>query len=448
MALPAAPRLDVRWIDLPDLPTLGTWWRDLESRSDAGFFVRWDWIGRWLATLPPSVTVRCQQARDGGRTVGLALWGEAAPESRWARRPTLHLHASGVEALDDIWIEHNGPLVEAADAPAIRAAMLDHALGGGNARWSGLRLPGVPEALQADLPRRSVWRGWSQSSWLIDLDAVRARGPDSLGVLSSSTRTRIKRTRKQAEQLGPLRVETSADVPQALAMFERLCDLHRRRWADRDTASAFDTPFARDFHEGLLRGAAAGGRAFIMGVHAGEHELGYVYLFAHDGRVSFYQSGFDYERLGRQGSVGLLTLWSCIEVLARQGHRLFDLLAGEMPYKRELSSHVEPLHWLTVEPATVTNRLKHLARRRLKAAAPLVRRAVQQPLRAGIQALALTLTPVMAVMPAEFEPLAGEQLPPVERTGELAPWRRLDGEMQTEDTDEVPPPTQPPDTAA
>lgn len=110
-----------------------------------------------------------------------------------------------------------------------------------------------------------------------------------------------------------------------------------------------------------------------------------------------------------------------------------------MPYKRELSSHVEPLHWLTVERATVINRLKHLARRRLKGAAPVIRHLVQQPLRAGVQALALTLTPVLAVTPAEFSPMAGEQLPPLERTGELAPWRRLEGELLPDDDAEATP---------
>ena len=46
-------------------------WRDLEARADGGFFLSWDWIGCWLATIGNDVMLL--EGRLDGRAQGSPL---------------------------------------------------------------------------------------------------------------------------------------------------------------------------------------------------------------------------------------------------------------------------------------------------------------------------------------------------------------------------------------
>ena len=145
---------------------------------------------------------------------------------------------------------------------------------------------------------------------------------------------------------GPLQLTQADDADSAAAYFDRLLHLHRARRNSLGSTSAFDTPFAREFHQRLIQHGLPRGEVQLVRVQAGEHEVGYLYSFVHRAEVFFYQSGFDFGRVDHRFSPGLVTVALAIEHNARLGHRCFDFLAGDAQYKKTLATHNETMSWV------------------------------------------------------------------------------------------------------
>ena len=113
----------------------------------------------------------------------------------------------------------------------------------------------------------------------------------------------------------------------------------------------------------LAFGAAfADGHIQMLRVRAGRHDVGYLYNFVHRGRVLFYQSGFDYELLAAQGRPGLVAHALSVQHNARQGHAVYDFLAGAARYKESLSTSRQPMVWAAVYRTTPAFRLEQALR--------------------------------------------------------------------------------------
>jgi CelD/BcsL family acetyltransferase involved in cellulose biosynthesis len=144
-----------------------------------------------------------------------------------------------------------------------------------------------------------------------------------------------------------LQLTVAQDVPTALSYLERLVVLHDRRCAARGDTSSFSGAFCRAFHERLVAEAVPRGEVQLIRVAAGSHELGYLYSYVHQGRVCFYQSGYDYQLLDPKYSPGLVTLVLAIKHNAGLGMGLFDFLAGNQAYKASLSTdRAELVSWV------------------------------------------------------------------------------------------------------
>ena len=340
-------------IDLTPAPApaeLGAEWTALEARARHSAFVSWTWIGAWLAALPSELRPCLLRARRGPRVVGLALFVPGRDRSLpLIGGRGLWLHATGRPELDAIAIEHNGLLVD-ANEPDVAPAMLDH-LCRRMGPWRRVTLShlqptqaGTPAA-----PARASTRRRDDASWVVDLQAVRASASGYTGLLQAKTRYAIRRTRMACEALGPIRLTVAEDRAAVQEAMPRLLRLHARRWQQREGGSSFLLPFTQRFHERLLPSASERGEVQLLSVTVGPHELGHLYSFVHRGRVSFYQSGVDYELLGPKMSPGLLMLALAIEHNAALGHQAFDLLGGAGHYKKDLATHQETLSTVVLE---------------------------------------------------------------------------------------------------
>jgi hypothetical protein len=102
----------VAWtLERPDRAALEAQWRALECRADVTFYLSWDWIGAWIdeAGLPDWALV----GKAGGEIVCLGLLRRRAERRhRFVASRTLHLHATGCEDQDVIFIEHNAFLTD------------------------------------------------------------------------------------------------------------------------------------------------------------------------------------------------------------------------------------------------------------------------------------------------------------------------------------------------
>lgn len=356
-----------------DLDALGPRWRDLEARSAGSFFQGWTWVGCLAERRFPDPVLL--EAREDGRTVGLALFnrgrGPFGAESLW-------LGESGDPALDAVFVEYNGPLLERGHEGLARAC-LDAAL---HAPWGERACGAVAGRTGAGLSRGGPWRPpsplpgrlWGRRVVLDGVeagvfDAARAvgvirkrrysrtapcvdlRAPGSfLDGLSRNTRYQLRRSARHYEAQGALRVRRAGAVEEALAYLDALRALHQAAWRARGQPGVLGDEAAWSFHRALVARGVDRGEVDLLRITAGEAVLGYLYNFRHRGRVLSYQSGFDYAGAGPHQKPGLTCHHLAIEMYRAEGAAVYDFLAGPDRYKLSLGGPGPILHWVELVP--------------------------------------------------------------------------------------------------
>lgn len=358
-------RYDVSLSPLPPLSELEKDWRRLEIVAGASFFTSWSWIGCWLDTLPADIRPQLLRARADGHDVGLAILVRRSRQrfglpfcDGW------HMHATGDGAFDILTIEHNGMVLDASHGEPLRDAMLAHWM-----RQSGgaseLQLPGqagtgLPTGSTLGLLRED----WVRTSYGVDLGAVRDKKGDYLALLSSNTRSQIRRSIKEYEKVGPVSLRAAADVAEAQHFLVRLADLHQRHWVERGEPGAFSNPYFQRFHTRLIERNFGRGEIQLLRISVGERELAYLYSFVLGGRVYFYQSGFDYELIEKHSRPGLVAHLHGVQHNAALGHAVYDFMAGDSRYKLNLATLNEPMTWTTLRKPAWRFRLELALRER------------------------------------------------------------------------------------
>jgi CelD/BcsL family acetyltransferase involved in cellulose biosynthesis len=178
--------------------------------------------------------------------------------------------------------------------------------------------------------------------------------------LSSSLRTKIRRSLKRYEERGPVRLTPAATADERASAFEELIALHEPYWKSRGEPGAFADPELRSFHERFI--AAAPESVDLLRLTAGEETFGVLYNFIAGGRAYNYQSGLKAES-DNQFAPGFTGHSLAIAHYRAKGFSAYDLMAGEADYKRRLAREGETLTSLVIERRSVLQRAKSLARR-------------------------------------------------------------------------------------
>jgi len=318
---------------------LGKAWRRLEAKAaELSFFQSWTWVGCLAEERYPDPVLL--QAEEGGHIVAMALFNR--------RRGRICLTESGEARLDAPFIEHNAPLLAAGANPETLHRLFE-------AAW---RLPGtrrlVLSGVTPDLLRvagGTVLRRQERPSPFVDLDAVRAAGGDYLATLSANTRYQIRRSVRRYVERGGLSLRQATTEAEALAWLDALMVLHSRWWSRRGLPGAFTDPFIVRFHRALVAQAMACGEVELLRIDAGDQVIGYLYNFRLGRHVHAYQSGFDLEGAGLHEKPGLTCHALAVQRALKMGERVYDFLAGEARYKRNLANAALPLVWAELVPS-------------------------------------------------------------------------------------------------
>lgn len=359
----------------PPLAELEPEWRQLEARSDGTFFTTWTWIGRWMAELagqaeraqrkePSASRLQLLRLRQGVHTVGLGVVVPSAIRRlRLLREHSARIHHTGDPTDDDVTIEHNGPcLAREIDPAQALQATLKTALGAGG--FDELRVSmAAPAWADAAVPGWGRWHA-RHPAYATDLQALRSRGlNDPLEALGSSTRSQIRRSLKRYAAFGPVRLQVAASPGEALEWLDRLAALHEATWRARGRPGAYANPRFTAFHRALLADGNPRGQAQVLRVVAGPREVGYLQQFRHRGRVLAYQSGLDYRLVDGNHHPGLVVHALALRHALEQGEAVYDFLAGDARYKRELGGEPYALADCTWYRPSTTRRLEHAWRR-------------------------------------------------------------------------------------
>lgn len=332
---------------LPDEPILEQRWRDLAASAPHSFFLSWQWISTWLRCMPPAIKPMLLVVSSNGRPVATAIlvkrtiWRHGLiPVRTWV------LNATGSRRFDSICTEHNGLLADAQHQDSAWDEVLDY-FATRDQDWDEFQLDGVPPSLADAWARKGMALRQTRLDIgrFLDLEGVRSSG-SCIRTLAPRVRTRLRHTLGAVERrFGPATITAPATVREAHGFFAELKELHIKRWRGQRHSDAFDIPFFERFHNNLIDRCFSEGLVQLARVRAGATTLGLLYNFIYQGRVSFYQSGINYAAAERGDSIGLLVHALLIDHNARQGHSIYDMLAGDAQYKRALAGLTVPLWW-------------------------------------------------------------------------------------------------------
>lgn len=340
---------------LPRIDVLQAMWRDLERRSNATFFLSWDWIGTWLAEsgAQPLLMV----ARRRSEIVGLGLLHLKTRRLGPVSFDKLFLHQAGDARFDCVAIEFNDFLLDNRCQDDARIACLTELLRVHRARaprWRELHWAGAPSdlarALSAVDVRVQIYH--TALSPCLDLELLRREGRDYLEVLSRNARYGIRRSmRLYQDQWGPLTITAAASIEDSVRWLEELRRLHQAHWEAKDKPGAFGTPFFGHFLRTLIAGPSKR-HVDLLRICVGDQPIGYLCNFVYGGCVMNYQSGFLYGPDGRY-KPGLVSHALAVRhyVDTRPDAQEYSFLAGDAQYKRSLSTTAKQLYWYVIRPA-------------------------------------------------------------------------------------------------
>jgi CelD/BcsL family acetyltransferase involved in cellulose biosynthesis len=341
-------------ITLDGCPDLAAEWEALADRADCSPFVAWPWVSTWLDNLPPTCRPRVFRAGDDEGPLALGLLADV-PE-RGLRRVfgarSLALQETGDSDVDAITLEYGGLLVRRGREAVGYGALFDAVSAEGRS-WRRLRISGctAPGAVRAGLPPHlDAFSVASSPCYVVDLAELRRTQADYPSQLGSRTRPGLRRTRRQYEALGELRLDVASDADTALAWLDEMRLLHERHWDGKGQTGAFASRFFCAFHRDLIRRGTPTGFTQLMRVAAGDLTIGYLYNLVWRGRAYFYNGGLDYGALKPNDRPGYLAQWLAIERHLADGLEVYELMAGDQEYKRTLGRDPQTMHWIEVRP--------------------------------------------------------------------------------------------------
>jgi hypothetical protein len=340
----------------PYSPRAARTWNGLRCHS---FFLSWGWIETWLACLPADRAPRLAVIVDRDEPVAAAFLGRTLVRRLHViASRAVFLNTTGVTRLDDLWIEYNGLAGEELAIDQVADLV--------PGRWDELVLPGLRATAfgglaDGDHGRYRVRVDRRVPSYFADLEEVRARG--FLPLLSGQTRSQIRRAQRLA---GELELEVANDVATAIAIYDELCALHVAQWRAKGKPGAFADPWFDRFHRQLIARRFAAGEIQLVRVRAAGETLGCLYNFVWQGRVLQYQTGLR-TFADPKHKPGLVCHTLAIEHCAAAGLALYDMLGGDMRYKKSLSTGADSLVWARVQRRRLRFALEDRARALLAA---------------------------------------------------------------------------------
>jgi hypothetical protein len=294
--------------------------------------------GNWLKSLPADVKPTLLRICSGNSIVGLAILVE---RKYWRYRcmpvRETHLNATGISHLDALMIEHNDFLLDQELPPEFRNTILQKLLADnlieefhvGGVSPVEFNTNPTPTGFDAQVLTREC-RG-------VDLNKVRQAG-DYIGLISANSRNKIRKSLRECEKIGNLRLEFANNLGQAEKLFNELCLLHNQTWAQRGLTGAFDNIYLSEFHRNLIRDRLQHGEIQLVAMFIDDLLLGVIYNFVYRGHIYNYQSGLNYKSNINKCKPGLVIHTLAIQHYADAGYFYYDLLAGDSQYKRTLAT--------------------------------------------------------------------------------------------------------------
>jgi len=290
---------------------------------------------------------------ENGSPIGITFFGKnLIYRNGFIFSNTWNMNASGCDVIDLLWIEHNDICCHESRREIVAKMVIQALIELPN--WDEVSFPGVSDVSVLSKSLKDV-SGVSTKlivanrhpNYVIDLRKLRESGTDYLTTLGKNTRYKIRRSIKKFEGIGSVSVSEAGSEAEGLAWMEKMKQFSIARMKNMKRISSFENEGFSRFHEEYFRKSFPLGRVLLQKFTAGEITIGYHYNILSNGRLYFYQCGYDYDRVGDLNP-GIFCHYQNITWAASKGLLMYDFMPGDADYKKDLSNgeiseHVE---WL------------------------------------------------------------------------------------------------------
>jgi len=334
-----------------DLAQIEKYWCALLKECQHHYFLSWGWMSTWLKSLPPQNGVRLTVGFIGDEPALAFFTGQTSKKwVKFFRSRVVSLNTTGIPFFDKLYLEYNAVLIR--PGLEIDTERLLHTLDG--ISWDEFSLPGLSGQFVEqfnDLVNNSdrlftVVEQKSAASY-VDLAQVRDAGMDYMRLISPNKRSQIRRSIKEYEKDGKIKIQEAKTSQEALEFLDKLAALHQKEWQARGIAGAFSNDYFYKFHRDLISGRFPHGEIQILRVSSPNIVLGYLYSFIYNDRVYFYQSGLNYLP-GNVYRPGLVSHYYAILYNAEAGKSVYDFMAGDADYKTSMATGSDDIYWVRV----------------------------------------------------------------------------------------------------
>ncbi len=312
-------------------------WTDIEKRATPSFYLSWHWMESWLKTLEGNENLSFVYGSYDCTPIFCYFLGyRASFKHKIIYSKRAYLNQTGDPSKDCIIVEHNGILLDKNFLNVNDLNIFES-----SSRWNELIAnfvnPEQSKHFKNCKKGLNLRLEENDKAFQIDLENVRGSDNDLLPILSKNKRSQIRRSIKAYEKEGPISLKVSKSLPEALSDFDVLKKLHQKVWKAKGKDGAFSSKFKNEFHNNLIEINFEQGGVEIISVLCGNNVIGTLYNFIHNKTICFYQSGFE-NRKENIFKPGLVTHYLAINHYAKLGYDIYDLLVGEMDYKKSLGS--------------------------------------------------------------------------------------------------------------
>ncbi|GAB3001899.1 hypothetical protein GCM10027050_21530 [Psychrosphaera aestuarii] len=274
-----------------------------------------------------------------------------------------HLHRTGNDKLDQIWIEYNDFLLSSGDAISshqIRTAMWQSLLTS-NSRSQNVDeyIVNVAESNSYNALKQSLFNQNHAHSFTFELDSKQlgfktaltdSKIQDYPNKFSKSSFKQINKTRLELSKLGDLEIEYITNHDAAFECLNFAKTWHIDKWASSQTPSGFCNDAFIRFHKKLCEQNNNDQKVVCIVARLNNQVIGVNYIFIDATTAYFYLSCLKPQNNSRI-KLGLLLHQESVKYAQFQNLNYYDFLAGQSRYKQQLSD-------ITTEFACYTLRRK------------------------------------------------------------------------------------------
>lgn len=317
-------------------------WTSILKECPHSYYLSWTWTEIWIKSLPTNCNLSLVVGfNNDSPVIAFFLGSKTITTYRFFKFHQIALNQTLIPNIDvTTYIEYNAILIDPKITVSLESLLNLIPI----KSWDEFRLVRCSSfyqpnlILSANISKKYDFSIKHLNSYYVNLENIRRNNNDYLALVSQNRRKQIRRSIKEYEKLGEIRIQIAENVEEALNILDELIELHRKRWVERGYSGAFSTEYFIHFHQTLISECFEHGEIQLIRVSAGEHIIGCSYNFVYNRNVYAISGGFNYLPANFYLPGFVCDYFGALHN-AMLNHQSYDFMSGEDEYKISLSTN-------------------------------------------------------------------------------------------------------------